>query len=302
MIKQSRFSPVNQSRYQKQNDLGFSSFQITTQMNKRQLSEFRKEVRNNILNREPFLEHQDKPNLYLGNWGKPERLNLEPLTSRRTPSSKIPGGLNFDEIFTNKRLENQSRAVSLSKLYQVEKAPLKQNKVDTFFDNTFTQHSRINTLGSGYKESPLKSQQKLERFKSWDTKLDVQLKLQNKAITNKVLGEQPSFYKYINETKQGLFDQDYTPTLQVRNKSNLRNQKQFQDIYNLTPKQNQSRSPQFTNKNIEKIPLTDIVRMASHFSSLSTQEIKSVSSGYFQELINLQNSLQRMIKLGTNIY
>lgn len=45
-------------------------------MNKRQLTEFRKEVRNNILHREPFIEPQEKPNLYLGNWGKPDRPTL----------------------------------------------------------------------------------------------------------------------------------------------------------------------------------------------------------------------------------
>ncbi|CAD8144721.1 unnamed protein product [Paramecium pentaurelia] len=305
MLNQSRYSPVNQSRYQKSNDnIGFSTFQATTQMNKRQLAEFRKEVRDNILHREPFIEHQQKPNLYLGNWGKRDRPTLESLSQRRTPTNKISGGLNFDEIFSSKRNEVQSKAVALSKLYQADKVPHKQFKVDSFFDNPFTQTSRVNTLGSGYKESPLKSQQKLERFKSWDTKLDVQLKLQNQAISNKVLGEQPGFYKYINEAKKGLLDQNYTPTLSVRNKSSYRDQNQFQDIFNLTPRQNKSRnvSPQFTNKNVEKIPLTDIVRMTSHFSSLSTQEIKKVSSGYFQEIINLQQSLQRMIKMGTKNY
>ncbi|CAD8048235.1 unnamed protein product [Paramecium primaurelia] len=303
MLNQSKFSPVNQSRYQKSNDnIGFSTFQVTTQMNKRQLAEFRKEVRNDILHREPFIEPQEKPNLYLGSWGKPDRPTLEPLSQRRTTNNKIPGGLNFDEIFSPKRFEPQSKAVALSKLYQAEKVPQKQYKIDSLFDNSFFKPQRVNNLGSGYKESPLKSQQKLERFKSWDTNLDVQLKLQNKAITNKVLGEQPGFYKYINEAKQGLFDQHYTPTLTVKNKSNFRDLKQFSDIYNITPRQNQSRhlSPQFTN--IEKIPLTDIVKMTSHFSSLSSQEIKKVSSGYFQELINLQQSLQRMIRMGTNNY
>ncbi|CAD8059703.1 unnamed protein product [Paramecium sonneborni] len=310
MLNQSKYSPINSSRYQKSIDnLGFSNSQVTTQMNKRQLTEFRKEVRNNILNREPFKEHQDKPNIYFGNWGQTDRTILnnsqyfsEPLSQKRQPTSKISGGLNFNEIFSNKRFENQSKAISSNKIKQVEKAPLIQNKFDSFFDNSFTKPSRINnTLGSGYKESPQKSQIRLERFKSWDTKLDVQLKLQNKSITNKI-GEQPSIYKQLNEVKQGGFTSIYTPTLSVKNRNNVRDYNQFQDICNLTPKQNLLQSPQFTNKKIEKIPLTDVVRMTSHFSSLSTQEIKKVSSGYFQELINLQQSLQRMIRLGTNIY
>ncbi|CAD8137509.1 unnamed protein product [Paramecium octaurelia] len=305
MHNQSRYSPVNQSRYQKSNDnLGFSTFQVTTQLNKRELAEFRREVRNNILHREPFVEPQEKPSLYLGKWGKPDRPTLDPLSQRRTPTSKIPGGLNFDEIFSSKRFEPQSKAAALNKLYQADKGPQRQYKVDSFFDNSFSKPSRVNTLGSGYKESPQKSQQRLERFKSWDTNLEVQLKLQNKAISNKVLGEQPGFYKYINEAKQGLFEQHYTPALTVKNKGSSRDLSQFQNIYSATPRQNQSRhlSPQFTNKNLEKIPLTDIVRMTSHFSSLSSQEVKKVSSGYFQELINLQQSLQRMIRMGTNNY
>ncbi|CAD8144819.1 unnamed protein product [Paramecium octaurelia] len=305
MLNQSRYSPVNSSRYQKSSDnIGFSAFQVTTQMNKRQLAEFRKEVRDNILHREPFVEHQQKQNLYLGNWGKRDRPTLDSLSQRRTPTSKIPGGLNYDEIFSTKRNEAQSKADALSKLYQADKGPHIQVRVDSFFDNPFTITQRVNTLGSGYKDSPQKSQQKLERFKSWDSKLDVQLKLQNKAISNKVLGEQPGFYKYINEAKQGLLDQNYTPTLSVRNKNSFRDQNQIKDIFSVTPRQNKSRnvSPQFTSKNVEKIPLTDIVRMTSHFSSLSTQEVKRVSSGYFQELINLQQSLQRMISLGTKNY
>ncbi|CAK88058.1 unnamed protein product (macronuclear) [Paramecium tetraurelia] len=301
---------INQDTKNQMIILDFSTFQVTTQMNKRELAEFRKEVRNNILHREPFVEPQEKPSLYLGKWGKPDRPTLqeilifsEPLSQRRTPNSKIPGGLNFDEIFS-KRFEPQSKAVPLSKLYQADKGPQRQYKADSFFDNSFSKPSRVNTLGSGYKESPQKSQQRLERFKSWDNILDVQLKLQNKAISNTVLGEQPGFYKYINETKQGLFDQHYAPALTVKNKGSSRDLSQFQNIYSVTPRQNQSRhlSPQFTNKNLEKIPLTDIVRMTSHFSSLSSQEVKKVSSGYFQELINLQQSLQRMIRMGTNNY
>ncbi|CAK58346.1 unnamed protein product (macronuclear) [Paramecium tetraurelia] len=313
MLNQSRYSPVNSSRYQKSSDnIGFSAFQVTTQMNKRQLAEFRKEVRDNILHREPFVEHQQKSNYYLGNWGKRDRPTLDQLSQRRTPTSKIPGGLNYDEILqhsfifhsSTRRNEAQSKADALTKLYQADKGPHIQVKVDSFFDNPFTIPTRMNTLGSGYKDSPQKSQQRLERFKSWDSKLDVQLKLQNKAISNKVLGEQPGFYKYINEAKQGLLDQNYTPTLSVRNKNSFRDQNQIKDLFSVTPRQNNSRhvSPQFTNKNAEKIPLTDIVRMTSHFSSLSTQEVKRVSSGYFQELINLQQSLQRMISLGTKNY
>lgn len=83
------------------------TFQTTSQFNKGQLVDFRKEVRNNVTSREPFNTQSDKAGNLFTSWKKSERKltdtsTVSKLFTAKTSSPKkggrIPGGLNIDEI------------------------------------------------------------------------------------------------------------------------------------------------------------------------------------------------------------
>ncbi|CAD8178739.1 unnamed protein product [Paramecium octaurelia] len=308
MRSPSLFSPQKQSRYEKSNSsTGFATFQATNQMNTKQLADYRRDVRTNVSSREPFAQPQEKSSSLFASWSKAERVVLEQQkVSRKSPKkSKLLGGLNYEEIFTNKGPQTKQNKDKVEQLF-------KRSPRNDYFDNSFTSFpkpARQNTLGSGYKDSPQKSKEKLERFKNWDNRLDVQLILQNKSITNKIssTGDKPGFYKYVNETQKGLFDNNQSNFLYSKsNKNTLFDNKQsfsFKDTFN-PPKQQtfqRNHSPQLSNRYVEKFPLTDIVRMTSHFQSLSTQEVTSIPRGYISELNNLADILQRVVKRSNNI-
>ncbi|CAD8170181.1 unnamed protein product [Paramecium pentaurelia] len=309
MRSPSLFSPQKQSRYEKSNSTGgFATFQATTQMNTKQLADYRRDVRTNVSSREPFAQPQEKSSSLFASWSKAEKAVLEQQkVSRKSPKKqRLFGGLNYEEIFTSKGPQTKNNKDKVEQLF-------KRSPTNDYFDNSFTSFpkpARQNTLGSGYKDSPQKSKEKLERFKNWDNRLDVQLILQNKSITNKIssTGDKPGFYKYVNEAQKGLFDNNQSNFLYPKsNKNNLfDNQKQsfsFKDTFN-APKQpifQRNHSPQLSNRYVEKFPLTDIVRMTSHFQSLSTQEVNSIPRGYISELNNLADILQRVVKRSNNI-
>ncbi|CAD8100780.1 unnamed protein product [Paramecium sonneborni] len=310
MRSPSLFSPQKQSRYEKSNGPNGFAFQTTTQLNNtKQLTDYRKDVRTNVQSREPFVQPQEKSSLLFASWSKAEKTVLEQQkVNRKSPKKqKLLGGLNYEEIFTNKG--PQTKYNNKEKVEQL----FKKSPSNDYFDNSFTSFpkpAKQNTLGSGYKDSPQKSKEKLERFKNWDNRLDVQLILQNKSITNKIspTGDKPGFYKYVNETQKGLFDNNQSNFLYSKNNRNnlFDNPKQafsFKDTFN-PPKQTtyqKNHSPQLSNRYVEKFPLTDIVRMTSHFQSLSTQEVTSIPRGYISELNNLADILQRIVKRSNNI-
>ncbi|CAD8118804.1 unnamed protein product [Paramecium sonneborni] len=305
MRQPSLFSPQKQARFEKShNSSGFATFQTTTQLNSKQLVDFRKDVRTNMSSREPFTSYQEKSPQLFASWTKAERIVLEEQkVNKRSPKkSRILGGLNYDEIFDNRGPQSKNRNNKIDQLFKRSPAKDFQDNSFTSFPKPFLQNK---TLGSGYKESPQKSREKLERFKNWDNRLDVQLILQNKSISNRVSpqGDKPLFYKYVNEVQKGLFDKG-SNNLEFNSipKPNLFQQKKqtfsFNDTFNIQKSNSFQRnhSPQLSNRFMEKIPLTDIVRMTSHFSSLSTQEIGQISKGYVSELGNLADILQRIVK------
>ncbi|CAD8078210.1 unnamed protein product [Paramecium sonneborni] len=104
MRSPSLFSPSKQQRYEKQNG-SFQTFSTTNQVNKVQLADFRKEIRNNISQREPFIPQQDKKPILLTSWKKHERKNTEgnvaKYMARSSPKKSLPGGLNMEEILRN---------------------------------------------------------------------------------------------------------------------------------------------------------------------------------------------------------
>ncbi|CAD8107283.1 unnamed protein product [Paramecium sonneborni] len=309
MRSPSLFSPQKQSRYEKSNSSsGFATFQTTNQLNTKQLADYRRDVRTNVSSREPFIQPQEKSSSLFGSWSKAEKAVLEQQkVSRKSPKKqKLLGGLNYEEIFTNKGPQIKNNKDKVEQLF-------KRSSSNDYLDNSFTSFPkpvRQNTLGPGYKDSPQKSKEKLERFKNWDNRLDVQLILQNKSITNKIspTGDKPGFYKYVNEAQKGLFDNNQSNFLYSKNNRNnlFDNPKQafsFKDAFN-PPKQTtyqRNQSPQLSSRYVEKFPLTDIVRMTSHFQSLSTQEVTTIPRGYISELNNLADILQRIVKRSNNI-
>ncbi|CAD8102536.1 unnamed protein product [Paramecium primaurelia] len=306
MRQPSLFSPQKQARFEKSNNpTGYATFQTTTQMNSKQLTDFRKDLRTNVSSREPFTSQPERSSQIFASWSKAERIVLEDQkVSRRSPKKqKIMGGLNYDEIFANRGPQSKTKNNKIDQLFK--RSPQKE-----YYDNSFTSFPkplRQNiTLGSGYKDSPQKSKEKLERFKNWDNRLDVQLVLQNKSISNRVSpqGDKPLFYKYVNEVSKGLFDKS-SPNLQLNQipKKNLFEHKKqafsFNDTSFNVQKSNsfqRNHSPELSNRFVEKIALTDIVRMTSHFQSLSTQEIGQIPRGYVSELSNLADILMRIVK------
>ncbi|CAD8115138.1 unnamed protein product [Paramecium sonneborni] len=305
MRQPSLFSPQKQARFEKSNNSsGFATFQSTTQLNSKQLADFRKDLRNNVSSREPFTSQQEKSPQLFASWTKAERIVLEEQkVNKKSPKkSRILGGLNYDEIFDNNRPQSKNRNNKIDQLFQ-------KSSANDFYDNSFTSFPKPflqnKTFGSGFKDSPQKSKEKLERFKNWDNRLDVQLKLQNKAISNRVSpqGDKPLFYKYVNEVQKGLFDNTSPNILpnQIPKVNLFESKKQtfsFNDTFNVQKSNSFQRnhSPQLSNRFMEKIPLTEIVRMTSHFSLLSTQEIGQISKGYVSELSNLADILQRIVK------
>ncbi|CAD8203847.1 unnamed protein product [Paramecium octaurelia] len=307
MRQPSLFSPQKQARFEKSsNPTGFTTFQTTTQMNSKQLADFRKDLRTNVSSREPFSSQSERSSTLFASWSKAERIVLEEQkVSRKSPKkSKLLGGLNYDEIFTNRA--PQSKTKNNNKIDSL----FKRSPQKDYYDNSFTSFpkpARQNiTLGSSYKDSPQKSKEKLDRFKNFDNRLEVQLKLQNQSISNRVSpqGDKPLFYRYINEVSKGLFDKS-SPNIQLNQipKKNLFDHKKqtfsFNDNAFNVQKSNsfqRNHSPELSNRFIEKIALTDIVRMTSHFQSLSTQEIGQIPRGYISELSNLADILVRIVK------
>ncbi|KAM3142529.1 hypothetical protein pb186bvf_005431 [Paramecium bursaria] len=248
----SLFSPAKQKRYEAQNG-GFQAFQSTSQLRKHELADFRKEVRTQAQTREPFVKPQEKSTLVFASWKKDFKNNdygkYQPKSSPK--KSKIPGGLNIDEIFGHRKTQEAQPGYYLP------------SKVETIFKKSPTNLTYNNSLGTGnrrasykakenpFHESPAKSQQKLDRFKSWDSILDVQLKLQNSQIKKKLTPPKANLSSLLKEESKDF--QSYKTNLKLFN--------------NTPPKQ----------KYQEKYSLTDIVRMGAHFNQLSSQDIITIS-------------------------
>ncbi|CAD8163349.1 unnamed protein product [Paramecium octaurelia] len=295
MRSPSLFSPSKQQRYEKQNG-SFQTFSTTNQVNKTQLADFRKEIRNNISQREPFVPQQEKKPILLTSWKKHERKNTEgnvaKYMARSSPKKSLPGGLNMEEIFNTQKKyidKNQSQTTFYYQQQRKVDQLFKKEQNDSFNrqDNSFSnllkpkkQSQALLSRQTGRDQSPIN----LERFRSWDTKLDLQLKQLNNS-------KDISFYKYSQQPQKENVYETSKPL-------------QTKDIFNVNKNANNfnkflknSSPPKF----IEKIPLTDIVKMQSYFSQLPTAEITTIPRGYLQELQNLQQTLARVVKQSSQI-
>ncbi|CAK78156.1 unnamed protein product (macronuclear) [Paramecium tetraurelia] len=292
-----------QQRYEKQNG-SFQTFSTTNQVNKAQLADFRKEIRNNISQREPFVPQQENKPISLTNWKKHERKNTQffeinqrdgnvaKYMARSSPKKSLPGGLNVEEIFNSQKKfidKNQSQNTFYYQQQRKVDQLFKKDHNDSFSkqDNSFSNllkpkksSQALLSRQSGRDQSPIN----LERFRSWDTKLDLQLKQLNNS-------KDISFYKYSQQPQKENIYETSKPL-------------QTKDIFNINKNANnfnkflKSSSPP---KFIEKIPLTEIVKMQSYFSQLPTVEITTIPRGYIQELQNLQQTLARVVRQSSQI-
>ncbi|CAD8156062.1 unnamed protein product [Paramecium pentaurelia] len=294
MRSPSLFSPSRQQRYEKQNG-SFQTFSTTNQVNKAQLADFRKEIRNNISQREPFIPQQENKPILLTNLKKHERKNTEgnvaKYMARSSPKKSLPGGLNVEEIFSQKKFIDKNQSQNTFYYQQQRKVDqlFKKDQNDSFSkqDNSFSNLFKPKRSSqahlsrqSGRDQSPIN----LERFRSWDTKLDLQLKQLNNT-------KDLSFYKYSQQPQK---ENIYETSKAIQTK----------DIFNINKNANNfnkflknSSPPKF----IEKIPLTEIVKMQSYFSQLPTVEITTIPRGYLQELQNLQQTLARVVRQSSQI-
>ncbi|CAD8077455.1 unnamed protein product [Paramecium sonneborni] len=294
MRSPSLFSPSKQQRYEKQNG-SFQTFSTTNQVNKAQLADFRKEIRNNISQREPFVPSQEKKPILLTSWKKHEKKNTEgnvaKYMARSSPKKSLLGGLNMEEIFcSQKKFIDKSQSQNnfyyqqrkVDQLFKMDQND-SINKQDNSFSSLFKpkrQSQALLSRQSGRDQSPIN----LERFRSWDTKLDLQLKQLNNS-------KDLNFYKYSQQPQKENIYETSKPL-------------QTKDIFNMNKNANNfnkflknSSPPKF----IEKIPLTEIVKMQSYFSQLPTAEIVTIPRGYIQELQNLQQTLARVVKQSSQI-
>ncbi|CAD8100258.1 unnamed protein product [Paramecium sonneborni] len=110
-----------------------------------------------------------------------------------------------------------------------------------------------------FQDSPTRAKQKIDRFKNWDSKLDIELQLQNTGITR--LG---------NDV-----------------------------VYQSGPQINYTKSIQFNerlNRNNPSVSQSDIVQLTAKLNAIPRTELTNFTRGHAHELSTLQQSLQRILK------
>ncbi|CAK73194.1 unnamed protein product (macronuclear) [Paramecium tetraurelia] len=110
-----------------------------------------------------------------------------------------------------------------------------------------------------FQDSPSRTKQKIDRFKNWDSKLDIELQLQNTGITR--MGNDAIY--------QSGLELNYTKLIQFNER---------------------------LNQNNPSISQTDIVSLTAKLNAIPRNELTNFTRGHAHELSTLQQSLQRILK------